>query len=316
MSERGRITWPSASDPLWELDWELDPPPRSDGLTVRNVRYRGQQVLYRGSLPSLTSINMPGAGQFHTWSLNYATAEYRAGTPGKKVSVYTGYYGDTSDVGLETHYDVPMGGGTQRWTQRWRFWADGQIQPQLFSYYTRDTEQNWSHMPDWRLDFDVTGASDDLALLYDPTETTGHGWGKGWIPERNERRWWVYSPEGRMHSQGPTGPSAGPAARTPGTAVRWAVMDKAAPNRGYMIAPRFSDHYAVRYVDIVRYRGDETAAVGTPYRYNRAFYQNGEDTEWEDAVVWYGGFMWHREEGTPSKRHLSEGPTLWPFRYH
>src|ERR1051325_9146732 len=43
--------WPSPSNPIWEFTWYLGCTP--EGLQIWNVRYRGQEVLYKGSVPLL-----------------------------------------------------------------------------------------------------------------------------------------------------------------------------------------------------------------------------------------------------------------------
>jgi hypothetical protein len=53
MSESGSVVWPSPDEPLWRFDWRLADSPDQEGIVIRSVRYRENQLILKASLPSL-----------------------------------------------------------------------------------------------------------------------------------------------------------------------------------------------------------------------------------------------------------------------
>ena len=178
MSEYGTISWPAGS-PVWELNWALVDSPDQEGIVITQARYRGHQVFYKASLPSLRVQYNGSCGPYKD-PLNYNNAKPTSSSGSSRVSTYTtgiwGYYG----IVVEAYHTI----GSYRLTERWTFWQDGQVYPRLFSAGLQCNDDH-RHHPYWRLDFDIDGASSDMVFEYN-TSTPNIGWGPGWHQKVNE----------------------------------------------------------------------------------------------------------------------------------
>ena len=63
MSESGFVTWPSAGSPVWQLSYVLGDSSQPEGIAIHGARYKGRQVFYKASLPSLrVQYDAPAGG--------------------------------------------------------------------------------------------------------------------------------------------------------------------------------------------------------------------------------------------------------------
>lgn len=291
MSASGHIVWPSSSEPLWRLDWRLADTPDQEGIVISNAHYRGRQVFYKASLPSLR-VQYDGycPGQPYKDPLNYNNAQVTSRCPAARVCIYSYVSNGLRGLGVESYHRI----GAYRLTHRWVFWEDGQVYPRLYSAGLQ-CNYNHRHHAYWRFDFDIGGASSDLVLEYN-TYTEDLGWGKGWHAKTVETT------------------------RVKNAASRrsWAVMDKLS-GRGYHIMPGANDGTADTFSNrdlwVMLYRGDEDkhGRQGDAYNDGLQSYLNGENVDGKDVVVWYCGHLSHDAHGGGDEWHHT-GPNLMPFR--
>jgi Cu2+-containing amine oxidase len=149
------------------------------------------------------------------------------------------------------------------------------------------------HHAYFRLDFDIEGSGNDLALEYN-TYTGNVGWGPGWEPIANETSRLKNPPSNR----------------------HWAVLDKGS-GRGYQIIPGAdgtADAFSNRDLWVLRYRGaeDRNGRQGSASSDGLDAYLNNEDVNGQDLVVWYTGHLFHQAAHGGDDWH-SVGPDLAPF---
>ena len=199
------LAWP-ADDPIWTLD--ALPPNRSSGadgsgLEIRNVRYRGKEVMGRGHAPILNVDYDPGSSCncYRDWSDSSFRFEVdeTAGTttscggsggafsfteadPGsvRTTCETADEFGNYQDVGnyngiaaedfgdvlvLTTHYNA----GWYRYRLKWYLYEDGRIRPEFTYGHTGNfcTESARNHHVYWRFDFDIEGSESDYVATLD-----------------------------------------------------------------------------------------------------------------------------------------------------
>lgn len=291
MSESGTISWP-AGRPLWELNWTLGDSPAVEGIAISHVRYRGHQLLYKASLPSLrVQYDNDACGPYKD-PLYYGDARVRPQFgPAKVVAYQLGWLG-LQGLTLEAYYEI----GSYRLIQRWTFWADGRLSPSLHSAGLQCQVDHHHHVY-WRFDFDIDDASHDVAFEYNTT-TPDLGWGPGWHQKTTE------------------------ISRTKNPASRrcWAIMDQAT-TRGYFLIPGttdgVADGFAPRDFWVMRYHGaeDRHGAQGDAWSDGLNAYMDGEPVIGTDLVLWYCAHLAHDHDAGPADEYHSAGPTLVPFRW-
>lgn len=289
MSESGFVVWPNADTPVWRFGYTLADAPDAEGIVIRNATFRGRNVLYKGSLPSLRVQYSGRCGPYKD-PLNYNNAKAISGT--NRVKVYTIVSGGLPGVSVESFHTI----GAYRLTMRWTFWADGRVTPRLYSAGLQ-CEFDHRHHAYWRLDFDIEGASSDTVFEYNTT-TSDTGWGPGWHVKRSE------------------------ISRVKNLATRrsWAVMD-VTTMRGYHIVPGLNDGtadaFAPRDLFVMHYYSaeDKHGQQGNASDDGLATYMNGEAIEHSDVVLWYCAHLAHHVEGDHGDEWHSCGPTLIPFRW-
>jgi hypothetical protein len=94
MSEAGSVIWPGPNEPLWTFGWRLADAPDEEGIVVRSARFRGHQMFYKASLPSLR-VQYDGPCGPYKDPLNYNNAQPTSRCPNSRVCLYT----YTPDVG-------------------------------------------------------------------------------------------------------------------------------------------------------------------------------------------------------------------------
>lgn len=288
MSESGHIIWPSQDEPLWRLNWRLADSPDEEGIVISSAFYRGRQVFYKASLPSLR-VQYDGSCGPYKDSLNYNNAHTTSRCPSARVCIYSYVSNGLRGLGIESYHRI----GAYRLTHRWVFWEDGQVYPRLYSAGLQ-CNYNHRHHAYWRFDFDIGGAGSDLVLEYN-SYTDNLGWGKGWHIKAKEIARIKNSASNRS----------------------WAVLDKSS-GRGYHILPSvhdgLADTFSNRDLWILRYHSNEDkhGRQGSAYGDDLQAYLNGEDVDGQDIVVWYCGHLSHQAHGDGDEWH-HVGPNLVPF---
>jgi Cu2+-containing amine oxidase len=288
VSASGSIVWPSQNEPLWRLNWGLADSPDAEGIVISNAFYRGHQVFYKGSLPSLR-VQYDGPCGPYKDPLNYDNAQTTSRCPGSKVCVYSYVSNGLRGLGIESYHRI----GAYRLTHRWVFWEHGPISPRLYSAGLQ-CNYNHRHHAYWRFDFDVDGASNDLVLEYN-TYTGNNGWGNGWDPKNTEIT----------------------RVKNPSSQRSWAVLDKSS-GRGYHVIPgpndTQSDTFSNRDLWVMTYKSaeDRHGRQGNANSDDLQPYINGENVDGKDVVVWYCGHLSHEAHSGGDEWH-HVGPDLIPF---
>jgi hypothetical protein len=288
MSESGSVVWPSAAEPLWRFDWRLADSPDQEGVVIRSVRFRGHQLLYKASLPSLRVRYDGPCGPFKD-PLYYNNAQPTTRCPATRVCLYSYVSGGLRALGVESYHRI----SAYRLTHRWVFWEDGWLMARLYSaglYCNYDHD----HHAYWRFDFDIDDAGRDIAFEYN-TYTGNIGWGRGWHPKR-----WEITRK-----------------KNPASQRSWAIMDLGS-QRGYHLLPGpndgTADWFSTSDFWVLRYHGteDKHGQQGSSADDGLAAYLTGEDVESEDVVLWYCGHLRHHADHGGDDWH-GVGPNLAPF---
>lgn len=287
MAESGSISWPLAG-PLWTFDYVLGDSAAPEGIALHRVRFRGRQVLYKASLPSLR-VQYDGVCGPYKDPLHYGNADTQ--TNGRKVAVYDFTVVGIPLLSVESYHRI----GSYRLRQRWTFTLDGRIDPRLFSAGLQCNDDHRHHAY-WRFDFDINDAMNDAIYEFNTT-TPDIGFGPGWHKK--------FSETSRVKS--------------PTTSRRWAVMDTGAGN-GYFVIPGsgdgMPDAFSQRDLWLMRYRGseDRSGNQGSPGDDGLNAYLDFENIDGADVVLWYCGHLGHHAHDGGDEWHAT-GPSLVPFRW-
>jgi Cu2+-containing amine oxidase len=288
MSASGSVVWPSPAEPLWRLNWNLADSPDEEGIVISQAFYRGHEVFYKASLPSLR-VQYDGPCGPYKDPLNYNNSQTTTRCPTANVCVYSYVSYGLRGLGVESYHRI----GAYRLTHRWVFWEDGQVYPRLYSAGLQCND-NHRHHAYWRFDFDIDGAANNLVLEYN-TYTDNTGWGKGWHAKTTEIS--------RL--------------KNPASQRSWAVMNKSS-GRGYHILPGpddgQADPFSNRDLWVMLYHGaeDTHGRQGTAWSDDLQPYLNGEPVDGRDVVVWYCGHLAHEAHAGGDEWH-HVGPNLIPF---
>lgn len=279
MSSSGSVRWPPQA-PVWTFTWEVIDG-NSEAIAFRDVRYRGIKVLHKASLPMIRvqydSDNGPYKDQLSSGNMQGPVKVYEGTNPSYRFLV------------VESYHTI----GRYRLLNRWIFRSDGIILPQLYSAGLQHPS-NHRHHCYWRLDFDIDGAANNLALQHALTGTDW-GYGPGWIPRTTELS--------TIHI---------------GDNV-WAVLKKGT-GRGYLINKGpfdgASDWFSRLDVAVTAYHGpeDRKGALGTAWDDQVATHVNGENIDGTDVVFWYCAHLSHIAHDGGDEWHVC-GPILQPFGY-
>lgn len=292
MGEFGSILWPSTQAPIWGVNYSLQGSPDAEGVVLEQVRYRGESVFLKGSLPSLRVQYDNNACGPYKDPLNYDTARVRAGYGDRKVVTRTVTSGGLAALEIEAFYTI----GSYRLIQRWTLRADGRISPRLFSAGLQCPTSHRHHVY-WRFDFDISGAQRDQVFEYNTT-TPDVGWGPGWHVKAYEIA----------------------RVKNPASNRLWAVMDLPT-KRGYFVIPGpgdgAADAFAPRDLWVLRYRAaeDRHGGQGSASDDGLAAYLDSEPVTNTDVVIWYCGHLGHHADPDAADEYHSVGPELVPFRW-
>jgi Cu2+-containing amine oxidase len=288
MAEAGSIVWPSASEPLWQFNWRLADSPDEEGIVISQARYRGHQVFYKASLPSLR-VQYDGPCGPYKDPLNYNNSHTTSGCPTTRVCTLSYVSNGFRALQVQSYHTI----GSYRLFHRWVFWEHGWVYPRLYSMGLQ-CPYNHRHHAYWRFDFDIDNSSSDLVLEYN-AGSPNIGWGPGWTPLTSE--------QSRI--------------KNPATNRSWAVLDTSS-NRGYHIRPGpndgVADAFSNRDLWVLRYHGSEdlNGNQGSASSDALAPYLNNEDVNGQDVVVWYVGHLFHTYDPSHDEWH-QVGPNLDPF---
>ncbi|HEY5843449.1 MAG TPA: hypothetical protein VIU87_18675, partial [Mycobacterium sp.] len=171
MSQSGTVSWPPGA-PVWGFSWDITDG-NTEAIAFRNVFFKGIKVLHKASLPMIRvqydSSNGPYKDQLSSFNMQGPVKVYE-GSPG------AGY----RFLVVESYHTI----GRYRLLNRWIFRSDGIILPQMYSAGLQHPS-NHRHHCYWRFDFDIDGASNNLALQHALTGTDW-GYGPGWRPQPRE----------------------------------------------------------------------------------------------------------------------------------
>lgn len=251
------------------------------GLELRAVRFNGDLILYKGSMPSI-----------------------RVRYDGDACGPYSDRIGDSNivdaicsgngQVGKVCSYAFTRNG--KRWYElgiysrlgkyhlyhAWYFSEDGRLQGRLWSkglHCVYDHE----HHAYWRMDFDVDGAGNDQAFVHG-SNRGNTGWGNGWFKLTSELN---------MVKQN-------------GTNDLWFVRDNSTTNGVWVMPAPYAgqvNSFGSKDIGVRRYRGSED--VGWAFgAWGHLGYDNGENIEEKDNVFWYVGHIYH---------HADEGENQWEW---
>jgi len=274
----GRISWPPEA-PVWTFLWEVADVD-SEGIAFRDVFYRGKKVLHKASLPMIRVHYNSGDGPYED--------QLSAGNM-RNFKIYEGTNPAYRFLVVESYHEI----GRYRIVNRWIFRSDGIILPQLHSAGLQHPATHQHHVYH-RFDFDIVGASSNLALQKANT-ATDWGYGPGWIPRVNEIA--------TIH----IGPNV------------WAVIRKGT-GTGYLIErgpfDGASDFFSRLDVCVTAYHGpeDRKGRLGTPSDDQLLTHVNGENIDGTDVVLWYCAHLQHDAHDSGDEWHVC-GPILRPFGY-
>jgi hypothetical protein len=307
---------------LWQFD-VIRPAASSgtngSGIELRNVRYRGRQVLYQAHVPILNIqyFNDGVAGgcgpTYRDWQ-NQETCFQANGTdvapgfrlcpsPAKTIIESGTDAGNFRGVaifvqGQEVVLVSELSAGWYRYISAWRFHSDGTIRPR-FGFAAANnpcTCRDHHHHAYWRLDFDIRTSGNNVVEEYNNPILVGSS---NWHTKRYEIR----------------------RSRDASRSRHWRVRNLHT-NEGYRVIPGAddgaSDPYGVGDFWVLRYHGspeyDDGQGFTTDPALSRAHidkFVNGEVVEDRDVVVWYAAHFRH----TPGHSAHYIGPELKPFNW-
>jgi hypothetical protein len=280
MSSSGTVSWPPEA-PLWTFLWEVADFPDSESIAFRDVFFRGKKVFHKASLPMIRVQYDSGDGPYKD-----SLAGNNMVGP---VKVYDFTQFGFRFVVVESYHVISR----YRIVNRWFFRNDGVIQPQLHSAGLQHPSNHRHHVY-WRFDFDINGASNNLALEWS-SGGPDSGYGPGWRPVTGE--------EAILNFSG----------------HRMAVLRKGS-NLGYILDrgefDGHADNFSIWDVWVVRYKGEEDLKGRLGNAIEDQLYQHvtGEDIDGQDVVLWYCAHLSHLASHGGDEWHVC-GPILRPFGY-
>jgi hypothetical protein len=279
MSASGTISWPPEA-PVWTFRWEVNDGD-SEAIAFRDVFFRGKKVLYKASLPMIRVQYDYGAGPYKD--------QLSGGNMQGPVNVFEGTNPAYRFLVMESYHMI----GRYRLLNRWIFRSDGIILPQLHSAGLQ-YPANHRHHVYYRFDFDINGASNNLALQYSPNQSQNWGYGPGWRPMTGEEA--IYNNNNS-----------------------WAILNKQT-SQGYVIDrgpfDGRSDNFSWLDGAVVAYRGTEDLKGRLGTAYDDQIYQHvtGEPIDGADLVFWYVAHLSHDASDHGDEWHVC-GPILSSFGY-
>ncbi len=327
------VIWPSTADPasadyiegtesIWEFCW-VTPNVSSgldgSGVEIKNVKYKGQEVMKWGHTPVLNvDYDSGGCGCYRDWAdsesgfastgvVNTCYAEpsvpvgtsVEAGNP--NITTLCEDNGGQGDVGTFTGVALTdyadavsltsqMRAGWYRYIMTWVLHADGRIEP-TFGFATVNstcTSAGHRHHVYWRFDMDIDGADNDYVIESSDTAAdlvftteTSRNWGAS---------------ENQDH-------------------VRWTVLDNVT-TKGYLLTPGkddvklAADGFSKNDFMVSKYSFSELGDNSVGCAINPNDIVQSENVNDEDVVLWYRGGHYHPPGNTADCYGV--GPVLSP----
>jgi hypothetical protein len=279
LAQSGHTNWNG-----WSFDWEVKD---GAGIALRNVYYRNELVIWKASMPVIRvhyAGNACGPYADRIDGYNLVPISWCGNAKVCQQSYVSG--GHTMlEVGIEANigqYDL---------YQVWYLSQDGWIGAHLFSRGLQCAIDH-EHHPYWRLDLDVNGFPSDQVFVWD-SNRPDQGWGPGWMKYTKELN----------------------DVKNPGTGRVWFVRDNPTTH-GVWIFPGSNDGTADSFSTkdvaprLYRYAEDEPWPFGAS---GHLGYDNNEDIQEKDIVLWYVAHLQHSAAQGPAVWH-SAGPWMLVHR--
>jgi hypothetical protein len=172
-AQSGQVAWGP-----WQFLWEVSD---NAGIGLRDLRFNGRTILYRGNMPVIrVKYNGDACGPYAdriTWS-NLTTDNNCHN--GQKVCQRMFSFGGREWLEISGRAFI----GSYDILQAWCLTPDGEIQPRVFSRCLQCNIDHGHHVY-WQLDFDMDGAANDQAFLHQ-SSFPDTGYGPGWFRYSNE----------------------------------------------------------------------------------------------------------------------------------
>jgi len=258
----------------WRFDWVAGS--QSAGLSIRNVRYENELVLYKSSMPVVrVQYAGDGCGPYAD-KLGESTLQPVSFCGNNTVCQRS--FASGGRQWLELGILAKL--GAYRMYQVYYFSNDGYIAPHIFSKGLQ-CNLNHDHHPYWRYDFDINGFSSDQVFVYD-NNRPNQGWGPGWLKYTSELNDNKNSSTNRV----------------------WFVRDNPT-GHGSWVLPGSADGsvntFSNKDIGARRYHGAEDE--GWPFGASGHLgYGNSESIQETDVILWYAAHMPHS---------AAEGSNVW-----
>ncbi len=271
----------------WIFDWEVKD---SAGLSIRNVRYQNEQVIYKASMPVIRVRYDGNACGPYADRIDWLNLLNISNCGNKKIC-QRGYTDSSGRNWCEL--GLLAGIGAYRLYQVYYFSDDGYLQLRLWSRGLQCNADHDHHIY-WRIDFDIGDALKDQVFVYD-NNRPNIGWGAGWLKYTTELN----------------------DLKESATSRRWFVRDNAT-GHGCWILPGpdgSTDIFSTKDVAPRLYHGFSEDA---PWPFGAGSfngvgghlgYDNGEDIQEKDVVFWYVAHLRHLAAQGQNQWH-SVGPLI------
>lgn len=263
----GHIDWEG-----WSLNYETYL--NADGLTISDVAYNGTSIINRASFPVMSVFYEQNACGPYADRLNGPQQPVHWANNELLVARQFTQGGEQwFELGIREFigsYDI---------YQVWYLGQNGKLVAYLFS---RGLQCNnfHEHYPMWRIDFDIEGSENDQIMKADSTGAL----------DVMETEFEVAANTAYEHGWYVVDSVSGTQVRLEFDGGGWGVDYTVSQESGY----------ANNTIGGMLFKRDEIGWVGGASR--EYPYDDGEDINGQDLVVWYRGYMPHTAE---------EGPTLW-----
>jgi hypothetical protein len=268
LAQSGHTNWNE-----WSFDWEVKD---GAGLALRNVSYRNELVIWKASMPVIRVHYANNACGPYADLIDWFNLVPISWCGNNKVCQRSYVAGGHTmlEIGVEAHI------GQYVLYQAWYLSRDGWIGAHLFSKGLQ-CQVDHEHHPYWRIDFDVNGFPADQVFVWD-NNRPNQGWGQGWLKYKNELN----------------------TVKNPATGRVWFVRDNPTTH-GVWILPGSGDGSADWFSTkdvaprLYRHAEDQPWPFGAS---GHLGYDNNDDIQEKDDIVWYVAHMPHS---------ASQGPSIW-----
>jgi hypothetical protein len=263
----GHVNWGP-----WSFDWAVKD---GAGLAIRQVKYNNEELLDKASMPVIrVKYNANACGPYAD-RIDWDSLVNISNCGGAKVCQET--YSSGGQDWLE--FGILAEIGEYRLYQVYYLSKDGKIHAALWSKGLQ-CEVNHTHHPYWRLDFDIKDAANDQVFVH--SDNGGNeGWGPGWHKYTHEQQ----------------------DTKNPAVNTHWFVRDNLTGHGAWILPSSLdgtADSFAPSDIAARLYHGSENQ----PWKFdiNDVGYNNGEDIQEKDDILWYIAHLHHM---------AADGPGVW-----